>query len=877
MTLSSNLPKSRVYQAKYLWARLILIWEVFWAASAPAVAIVVAAAAAGLLEIPQSFGAWFGGPLGGWMHLALLLATLGGLGWGTRLAVLRFQAPDDHQVKRRLEESSGLQHRPLTALTDTLANSADPRSRRLWDAFLRRTEAIQAQLKVGSPRPILPRLDPFAIRAGLGLALIVALVVGWENPVARLMAAITPSFDAAALPQTTTVDMWISPPAYTGKPPLLLTPRRPLPRVTAKIGGNNAGAGPQATLSVEPAQTAGAEPAAIPLPIGSKVLAAVFGGTGIPELLVETSRNAPDIHPFEAIDQENHRLEMVLNAGVGLIIRQNGDTLSQWNLNVIPDLAPEIRFSEPPSRSERSSLVIHYEARDDYGISSASAVIHRLTSDGSIGKAPPLILQMPLPGLGKTTVTGKSFNELAPHAFAGHLVRIVMQTNDEIGQIGESESVEMVLPERIFRHPVARAVIEQRKRLVVKPKERLKITDVLMTIAYQPQHYAHDLIAFLDLKSAAARLNLNEDGSEDGSVVSLLWNTALRIEDGQLSIAARQLSQLERQLQDGLTDDAPDEQIEQLMDQLKETIDKYLEAMAKQQQNQTGQQERGEGQEAQTDDAMRRQGLQEVLEEMRKMVQSGARDSAREMLSRLQEMIENPRMGKQQMSSQQRATQEMMSQLSQLSRKQQQLMDDTYKQHQQRDRQRQKGSPRAAPSREGRNVMPQSGQRSMTGEQLAQTQEQLRRQLGEFMRKMSQNFNQIPDGLGQAERAMKDAERALQRAEPGDAVGSQADALGQIQEGARALKEMSHDQTAHRQGTPNDQPQGLQEGRQGEIDPLNRRRPGQGFFDRNTLGIPKESELQEARRLFDELRRRSGDRHRPALELNYIDRLLRRF
>ncbi len=60
MTLPSDLPKSRAYQAKHLLARLTLIWEAFWTASAPAMAIVVAAVAAGLLEIPKSCGEWFG-------------------------------------------------------------------------------------------------------------------------------------------------------------------------------------------------------------------------------------------------------------------------------------------------------------------------------------------------------------------------------------------------------------------------------------------------------------------------------------------------------------------------------------------------------------------------------------------------------------------------------------------------------------------------------------------------------------------------------------------------------------------------------------------------------------------------------------------------
>ncbi|MDE0812138.1 MAG: DUF4175 family protein, partial [Alphaproteobacteria bacterium] len=51
----------------------------------------------------------------------------------------------------------------------------------------------------------------------------------------------------------------------------------------------------------------------------------------------------------------------------------------------------------------------------------------------------------------------------------------------------------------------------------------------------------------------------------------------------------------------------------------------------------------------------------------------------------------------------------------------------------------------------------------------------------------------------------------------------------------------------------------------------------QGFFDRSRLDIPEDSDVQKARRLFDELRRRSGDQERPVLELDYIDRLLKRF
>jgi uncharacterized protein (TIGR02302 family) len=894
MGYSSDPLQSRRYRAKHALARIVLLWEAFWSAATPAVGVLAGAVAIGLLELPQNLGGWLGGPLGSGLHTGLLVLFLGGFLWFARQAVSGFQVPDDADIKRRIEASSGLTHRPLTALSDNLANPSDQRMTRMWEAFRRRAVQTQSRLRVGPPRPVLPGLDPFAIRAAIGLLLIIAVTVGWQNPGARLWAALKPNFEAGAGARAASVDVWISPPAYTGQPPVLLT--RPT--------------GPRLAVVAGDAENKGSDmkAAPIPVPIGSKVLAAVTGGTGTPELVIETDAEVSDTRTFEPTGADSHRLEMTLDAGVGLSVRQGGTILSEWDLNVIPDLPPQVEFTDPPSRTQRDSLMIRYKANDDYGIAAASVVIQRLAAPDTPAKGEPMIIRMPLPGLGRKEVSGKSFNNLTSHAWAGLDVRLILRATDEIGQVRESAPLDMILPERIFSHPVARAVIEQRKRLAAVPQDRRDIAKVIMTIAARPHRYNHDFVAFLALKSTASRLGLNGDGSEDGSAGKILWETALRIEDGQLSMAAQRLRELERQLQDALAGDASDEEIEQLMDQMKEAIDEYLQAMAKQARDQKGLPQQGHERE-EMPDAMRRQDLQEMLDQMRDMAKTGARDSAREMLSRMQEMMENMRMGQQRKSPQQRAMQEMMRQLSNLSRQQQKLMDDTYKQHQdganqQRNdgkqsdewgqmggrrmqqpprfgegtpRERNQGSQRAGPRREGQPGGPERDGQGMTQEQLARAQEQLRRQLGEFMRKLSEDINKIPDGFGRAERAMKDAVGALNKSDPGDAVGPQADALGQMQEGAKALNELMREQTANGQGTPNEQARGMQDGRQDEIDPLNRRRSGQGFFDRSTLGIPEESDVQKARRLFDELRRRSGDRERPVLELDYIDRLLKRF
>ena len=60
-------------------------------------------------------------------------------------------------------------------------------------------------------------------------------------------------------------------------------------------------------------------------------------------------------------------------------------------------------------------------------------------------------------------------------------------------------------------------------------------------------------------------------------------------------------------------------------------------------------------------------------------------------------------------------------------------------------------------------------------------------------------------------------------------------------------------------------------------DPLGRNQGEYGTEALEGVEIPDEMELRRAREILDELRRRRGQRSRPPLELDYIDRLLQRF
>jgi hypothetical protein len=80
------------------------------------------------------------------------------------------------------------------------------------------------------------------------------------------------------------------------------------------------------------------------------------------------------------------------------------------------------------------------------------------------------------------------------------------------------------------------------------------------------------------------------------------------------------------------------------------------------------------------------------------------------------------------------------------------------------------------------------------------------------------------------------------------------------------------------QGDPDrGDPSGMRPRRKADRDPLGRERNGNGSYDQGDVAIPDQGELQKSREILDELRRRSGERSRPEIERDYIDRLLKRF
>ena len=162
------------------------------------------------------------------------------------------------------------------------------------------------------------------------------------------------------------------------------------------------------------------------------------------------------------------------------------------------------------------------------------------------------------------------------------------------------------------------------------------------------------------------------------SVVDLLWDLALRIEEGEFAMAEKHLRSLQDALQKALAENASDEEVQKLMDELQQAMDRYVDALK----DKMDREPRGPRSRPQMNSntvEMRREDLQKMLERARDMAKAGNRDAARELLAQMQQMLESLQTQQMagNMSEDMEKAMQMLEDMDQLMDKQQELMDQT--------------------------------------------------------------------------------------------------------------------------------------------------------------------------------------------------------
>jgi uncharacterized protein (TIGR02302 family) len=830
-------------------AKYAIAWERAWPGLARLLSVV------GLFLVVSWAGLWLALPF---VARVVGIALFAALTLGALFPLIRFRWPAREEALNRLDRGTGIRHRPATALTDTLATN-DPVAQALWREQRERTLNSIKRIRAGLPSPRLPIHDPWALRALVVVMMVAAYFAAGNERAMRIAAAF--DWNGVLAPANIRVDAWVTPPAYTGKPPIILS--------AANKDAGAPDAGP------------------LPVPAGSTLLVRSSGGT----IDVVVGGGVTEVAPSEQAPKgTNERHFKIAGDGTAHVRAPAGQPL--WKFAATPDRAPTISLTKDPERQARGSLQMSYKLEDDYGVSEARAQFaarrvdatnDKVANDKDKAAEPRPLFDAPqfplvLPNARTRNGVGQTVKDLSEDPYAGADVTLTLTAKDEAGNEGKSEPFNMRLPERLFTKPLARALIEQRRILALDANQNSQVHAALDALMIAPELFTPEAGHYLGLYSVARQLEAARTDPAMRDVVASLWSLAVTIEDGNISDVDKALRAAQEALKQALERGASDEEIKKLTDNLRAALDNFLRQLVEQFRNNPQQLARPLDPNTRM---LSQQDLKSMLDRLERLSRSGDKDAARQLLEQLQQMLENLQMAQPGQSGDSEMEQ-ALNELGDMIRKQQQLRDKTFKQGQDSRRDRMRG--KQGDQSMGDLQQDQQGLR----DRLKKLQEELAKrgmgpgQRGEKGQRGEQgqqgeqgDQGDGEDGLDQADSAMGDATGRLGEGNADGAVDSQGRALEALRKGAQSLAEAMQQGDGDQPGDGPGNPKGRQQGAANGTDPLGRPMRHNEFSDDFSVKIPGEIDVQRVRRILEELRRRLADPARPQIELDYIERLLK--
>src|SRR2546430_3008757 len=364
-------------------------------------------------------------------------------------------------------------------------------------------------LRAGTPMPRLALRDPFAVRALVVVVGVATFFAAGGERMKRVAAAF--DWQGVMMPANFRVDAWVSPPPYTGRPPIILPGLRP----------------------GEPVQTA----AALSVPAGSTL---VVRATGIHLDVVASGGLAePSSGAQSSNAKGTEERRFVINDAGAATVRGAAASDVTWQFTAIPDKPPTIALAKEPEGQARGALQLSYKLEDDYGVIGAQAMFRLQTSEGTNGHPARPLYSAPdfplvLPQARTKNGVGQSTKDLTEHPWAGTDVAMILTARDEAGNEGQSPALEFRLPERPFSKPMARALVEQRRIPALDRDAPASVLTALDALTLAPEQFNMESNAYLGLRAIFWQLARAKSDDQLREVVARMWDMAVPIEGGNV-------------------------------------------------------------------------------------------------------------------------------------------------------------------------------------------------------------------------------------------------------------------------------------------------------------------------------------------------------
>lgn len=841
------------------------------------------------------------------------------------------QPPTEANILHRMEQGAHRPHTPLQTLADTLSNTDDPVTKALWQEHQRRQMAQLSDIHATGLRSVLLEKDPLGLRfmvLVLFAVLLIAQAGTWRTQIDFALQNALPSFSAS--PSELNIDVWVDPPKYTGiatqhfmtqgiaKVPTdqeIVLPEGSVLHIrigdsfwTPKIHANGT------SYAARQDEEDTGYSLELPLITQNQHQKPEKMILGISRFLQWDAKwnivLVPDQVPqidFSSLDQSATPDTIEADDEDSITILFGTGDPSEEAEETDPSTSAADEDAIKTESGSEASLKVGYKITDDYGVETLQA---KLELDFAspffpyFRTSPEQTLTLPTPSFDEEThqilYQGALEQLLGAHPWAGFPVKLTLIATDAHGNIGRSETRALTLPKQKFSNPVAAQLQQIRERLFLDPVPAApRVRPELRALAARPWLYQKDTGSFLGLYTTYLRLDRHPTEITYKEVPLGLWDLMEHIESTGLNKAYENMLQAQQDLMNALNNpNSSDEEIAALTDALEKAMQNYLQQLQRkyEQMLADGQITPPTAEQLQNQPRL---NLKDLMEQLRNFSENGARDKAEQLLSDMQRMMKNARPQNIDPRAYERAqqAQKAIEDLQALIQKQEQLLDDTTKEHQKTNpppspeeqntpQQQQTATPENAetpqpPSdtkdlEEGLSspLVPSEKQAEADGttpdtaEDLQNRQSDLTDNLSELSERFQQMLDQqASENLNTAENYMAESENALAYSELEGAIESQKKALEYLQQGLQENVQRMIEQAQGSTGGLYFQGQNQQNN--GHEDPFGKSRD-------NDIKVP-DGEEKRSREILRELRKRSGERERPEIEHDYIDRLLENF
>ena len=829
-----------------------------------------------MLAIPAFFGIT--------ASVITLLAFLIGTAYFIRNDVMSFSLPNVENIDKRLEARGTLGRGHIALVEDQLANPAIISTRLLWHKAQREGIFLLKKLRIPWLRTQLSRKDPHALRFIALLVFASGGFVAGSNWRQRIINGLAPiSSSVFTLPQEHSINLWIKPPDYTQLPEMHLSGM-------GRYDGE------------------------LKIPEGSTYRIRIrnpFKNFLAPRLRMGTTNI-----PLTYMEDGLYGKEGTIQPGKSMRITQVFLPRATWPYSYVIDTPPEIRSNNVLEEQKQSippyeilddgQLRFPLIVKDDYGVKELQMTMRldELIEDAPLGQETiktRLVMSQP-----NTEFKIAPIYDLAWHSWAGLPVTIEFTAIDHKGQSTALEKISLVLPERIFKHPLAKSLIAARKALAWNYKYSLK--QIALNLEYQlrnPELFQNNPVIFLAIRSASSRLFHNDKKPDEQrmksihEVIDLLWKTALVVEEGDVIIALRELRDAQRALENAMRNPNVDEQeIQALMEQLREKMINYFTEVAREMQKRIAGGENMPPLSAEDFGSLiTPDTLATLMAQIEQAMRNGNEQQAQELMSQLQRMMEmiDPSKGAK-LPKDMQMMREGINELQKLIERQKALIKQTEIQSDiqrslETDNNASSGITRRdlpaieqmlknfgmdtiPPAPEGKKQPKQNEDefQQVDTSQNKVEQDALRYILGQLMMDMAEKMDEVPEKMGMAEQEMRNSAEKLAKNNPIDSIPHQNSAVQYLKDSQEGLAKQFRQRMQQMVGM------GLSGSGQ-RLDPLGRPYDDgeSGQNPETAIKIPDETEQKRVDKIIRKLRQRSSDRSRSREEIEYYQRLLRQF